>query len=97
MANRDQRAGFFSCLSQQQGLRQPGHDPVAGGETEGKRRGARRKLGHHSASGCRDLIRKLCVFLRINIIEAAAKHRDGFSARLQGPLVGGGIDAPRKA
>ena len=75
---------------------QAADDAVADGEILGL---GRRAQGEFADQGplLRDLLVEFLVLRRIDHVQAAAQDRQGAAAVLQGPLVGGGVDAPGQA
>ena len=89
----DHRAGFFRALHDQHALAQPADDAVAGREIAGRGARAGRIFGNDRAAVIQYAPVQRLIFLRIDHVCAAAKHRHSPAHADQRALVGGGVHA----
>ncbi len=96
VAHRDGGAASGAGFHHHHPQGQAADDAVADGEILGFGGRAQGKLADQGSLP-RDLLVEFLVFRRIDHVQAAAQDGQGTAAVLQGPLVGGGVDAPGQA
>jgi hypothetical protein len=93
---RDQGTASFGGLNHYNRQRQATNHPIPKREVPRQWRSGRRQF-RDEAAGFPDLLEQPSVLTRIHNIDAAPEYSDGWTAPLEGPFVGGGVDSPRQS